>query len=157
MTYTDKHEPSGQLAPSLLPRELHVERVSCSWGTCNSNPRVELNHSPLNQHRRRTSSLFLIGAFVSCRIHRLAIFIRHRGWPLPPPLLQTCLLQSSSLLPHVYRRRTVALLRHDAVFFLVFPARRPEDGKLRMLSYRCLFFSDFTVAPQYASPCPKLA
>ena len=79
------------------------------------------------------------------------------GWPLSPPLLQTRSLQSSSLLPHVYRRRTVALLRHDAVFFLVFPARRPEDGKLRMLSCRCLFFSDFTVAPQYASPCPKLA
>ena len=49
-------------------------------------------------------------AFVSCRIHRLAIFIA-RGWPLsPPPLLQTCLLQSSSLLKHVYRRG-IALLR----------------------------------------------
>ena len=92
MTYTDKHEPSGQLAPSLLPRELHVERVSCSWGTCNSNPRVELNHSPLNQHRRRTSSLFLIGAFVFCRIHRLAIFIRLRSCKaaFPPPSSAAC-------------------------------------------------------------------
>ena len=34
-----------------------------------------------------------------------------------PPPLQTCLLQSSSLLPHVYRRG-IALLRHDAVFVL---------------------------------------
>ena len=54
------------------------------------------------------------------------------GWPLSPPLLQTCLLQSSSLLPHVYRRRTVALLRHDAVFFLFFP-----PAALRMVSCGC--------------------
>ena len=79
------------------------------------------------------------------------------GWPLSPPLLQACLLQSSSLLPHVHRRG-IALLRHDAVSVLFFPARRPEDGKLRMLfPCRCLFFSDFAAAPQYASPCPKLA
>ena len=78
------------------------------------------------------------------------------GWPLSPPLLQTCLLQSSSLLPHVYRRG-IALLRHDAVSFLFFP-----PAALRMVSCgcfpcRCLFFSNFAAAPQYASPCPKLA
>ena len=104
--------------------------------------------------RNRTPSS---GAFVSCRIHRLAIFIEPTDGRCPPPLLQTCLLQSSSLLPHVYRRG-IALLRHDAVFVLFFP-----PAALRMVSCgcffpcRCLFFSDFAAAPQYASPCPKLA
>ena len=77
-------------------------------------------------------TLFSFGAFVSCRIHRLAIFIRRKRMAaVRPPLLQTCLLQSSSLLPHVYRRG-IALLRHDAVSFLFFP-----PAALRMVSCGC--------------------
>ena len=75
---------------------------------------------------------------------------------VPPP--------SSDLLVAVFIVVTACLPTPDGRFasarrgvLFVFPARRPEDGKLRMLSLAAAVFSDFAAAPQYASPCPKLA
>ena len=71
------------------------------------------------------------------------------GWPLSPPLLQTCLLQSSSLLPHCYRRRTVDLFRHDAVFVLFFPPTALMRWLVADTSFAAAFsFPDFAAAPQ---------
>ena len=98
----------------------------------------------MGRSRQSWESKKYSGAFVSCRIHRLAMFIRRERMAAVPPLLQTCLLQSSSLLPHCYRRRTVDLFRYDAVFILFFP---PTALKRWLVAdaflCRCLFFSGF--------------
>ena len=88
----------------------------------------------MGRSRQSWESKKYSGAFVSCRIHRLAIFIRReRMAAVPPP--------SSDLLVAVFIVVTACLPTPDGRFasarrgvLFVFPARRPEDGKLRMLS-----------------------
>ena len=111
----------------------------------------------MGRSRQSWESKKYSGAFVSCRIHRLAIFIRRERMAAAPPpfsgLLVAVFIVVTACSPTWHR---FASARRGVRF--VFPARRPEDGKLRMLfPCRCLFFSDFAAAPQYASPCPKLA
>ena len=98
-----------------------------------------VSHHSMGRSRQSWESKKYSGAFVSCRIHRLAIFIRgERMAAVPPP--------SSDLLVAVFIVVTACLPTPDGRFasarrgvLFVFPARRPEDGKLRMLSLAAAF------------------